>query len=304
MLPTFLQILRDKQAAALTAQAAARNAMQRLHSYVGVLNSEHSLLLKAAQEQQQSASLANRLAAGGQVTGALSQLDLLAASLQQQQQQMQQVQNEVGIAAPEQQQQHGMPMVNLAGLAAAAAAAATAVEPAGAVNAEQAGGDAGMGLGAGGELVVEPLVVQGVGGDAGIGAVDAALVGADDAARAIAAGRFVDALCAVDAAEPTELLPQQPQAEVHPAAVATQQELGSDCQELLHAAAAAAAPAALPVAQLAAPAAAPVAAMPDVEIQDAQLLGSLQELAAIAGMFTGADNNGAAAAAGGSPALI
>lgn len=304
MLPTFLQILRDKQAAALTAQAAARNAMQRLHSYVGVLNSEHSLLLKAAQEQQQSASLANRLAAGGQVTGALSQLDLLAASLQQQQQQMQQVQNEVGIAAPEQQQQHGMPMVNLAGLAAAAAAAATAVEPAGAVNAEQAGGDAGMGLGAGGELVVEPLVVQGVGGDAGIGAVDAALVGADDAARAIAAGRFVDALCAVDAAEPTELLPQQPEAEAHPAAVATQQELGSDCQELLHAAAAAAAPAALPVAQLAAPAAAPVAAMPDVEIQDAQLLGSLQELAAIAGMFTGADNNGAAATAGGSPALI
>lgn len=301
MLPTFLQILRDKQAAALTAQAAARNAMQRLHSYVGVLNSEHSLLLKAAQEQQQSASLANRLAAGGQVTGALSQLDLLAASLQQQQQQMQQVQNEVGIAAPEQQQQHGMPMVNLAGLAAAAAAAATAVEPAGAVNAEQAGGDAGMGLGAGGELVVEPLVVQGVGGDAGIGAVDAALVGADDAARAIAAGRFVDALCAVDAAEPTELLPQQPEAEAHPAAVAAQQELGSD-QELLHAAAAA--PAALPVAQLAAPAAAPVAAMPDVEIQDAQLLGSLQELAAIAGMFTGADNNGAAAAAGGSPALI
>jgi hypothetical protein len=295
-----LQILRDKQTAALTAQAAARNAMQRLHSYVGVLNSEHSLLLKAAQEQQQSASLANRLAAGGQVTGALSQLDLLAASLQQQQQQqMQQVQNEVGIAAPEQQQQHGMPMVNLAGLAAAAAAAATAVDPA--VESEQAGGDAGMGLGAGGELVVEPLVVQGVGGDAG--AVDAVLGGAVDDARAIAAGRFVDALCAVDAAEPTQLLPQQPQAEADTAAVATQQELGSDCHQLLHAAAVAA-PAALPVAQLAAPVAAPVAVMPDVEIQDAQLLGSLQELAAIAGMFTGADNNGAAAAAGGSPALI
>lgn len=297
----FLQILRDKQTAAGAAQAAARSAMQRLHSFVGELNAEHSLMLKAAQEQQ-PANLVSRLASSSAVGSSLTQLDILAASLQQQQQQqMQELQQEHAANARQQQQCMEQPEQedSLAGLAAAAVAAAAAAAAgqagvlAGAVMAEVY--DEGTeGVGAG-QLVVEPLVLQeGV----GAGAVDACV----DAADAMDAAD-VDAAAAVDAAgladaEPCEALVQQ-----HGAGfVDAQPELAQshELQMLQHAAAEALA------AQLAEAAEAddqmPLAD-DDVDLQDAQLLGSLQELAAIAGMVDYADNNGAAAMAG-SPAML
>jgi hypothetical protein len=299
----FLQILRDKQTAAAAAQAAARSAMQRLHSFVGELNAEHSLMLKAAQEQQ-PANLVSRLASSSAVGSSLTQLDILAASLQQQQQQQMQELQQEPVAEQAQQQQH-QPMEqpeqedSLAGLAAAAVAAAAAAGQAGvlagAVKAEVY--DEGVeGVGAG-QLVVEPLVVgEGVGAgavDACVDAMDAADVDAAAAAAAAVASAVDAAGLAAADAEPYEALAQQHDAGF----VATQPELA---QMLQHAAAEAMA------AQLAEAAAAddqmPLAD-DDVDLQDAQLLGSLQELAAIAGMVDYADNNGAAAVAG-SPAML
>jgi hypothetical protein len=317
----FLQILRDKQTAALAAQAAARAAMQRLHSYVGELNTEHGLIMKAAQEQQPS-SLASRL-------GPMSHMDMLAASLQQQQQaQAQQVQ-------PEPEQQEAYPMMmgredSLAGLAEVAAAAEAAAQREAEMGAikEEGGCEEPQGVSDGvhvaGGLMVMPLAVEGATGevcvDAGADVAEGAAVVVDAAAAAelAAAAPVVDAAgvssAAVDAvpAAPADALPQQHAA----AAVAdAQQQLAAGLQQQLQDAAAAVASASLTgsaavsavplLAQGAACAGTQQQAVSAQDVENAQLLGSLQELAAIAGMvgFTaGVDNNGVAAA--GSPAFV
>jgi hypothetical protein len=318
--PAFLlQILRDKQTAALAAQAAARAAMQRLHSYVGELNFEHGLIMKAAQEQQPS-SLASRLAAGGRLGAPMTHLDMLAASLQQQQQQQQAQQMQ-----PEGEQEAYAMMMDredsLAGLAEIAAAAEAAAQHEAQLGAlkEEGGCEEPQGVlggmdGAGG-LSVMPLAVDGAFGEVCVDA-DAAVGGADapeGAAVVDAAAAAADLVAAVPVVDAAGVFSTAVDAAPAPADALPMQQLAAGLQQQLHDTAAAVASASLagaaavgavPVlAQGAACAGTQQHAVSAQAVENAQLLGSLQELAAIAGMvgFTsGVDNNGVA----GSPALV
>lgn len=282
-LPCSPQILRDKQAAALAAQTAARAAMQHLHSFVGELNAQHGLMMKAAQEQQQQqqpAGLASQLTAGR--VSSLMHLDLLAASLQQQQQlqeQEQELDPEQQHAIAQQEQGDG-----LAGLAAAAAAAAqpdqleqhvATIEPVDACAAEQD----------------QPTIQGGVMDGQGVAATTTAAAAGD----VDASGAAVDASGAaagVDAvAGPFEACHD----------VGAQQSPSPNAQQLSQLSIPLA-PSTVVLPEVAAAAGVPTPE--ELEVQAAQLLGSFQELAAIAGLsnVTGADNNGVAMAA--SPAIL
>jgi len=260
--------------------------MQHLHSFVGELNAQHGLMMKAAQEQQQQpAGLASQLTAGR--VGSLMHLDLLAASLQQQQHQpLQEQEQELD---PE--QQHAIAQQDqgdgLAGLAAAAAAAAqpdqleqhiAKIEPIDACAAEQD------------QPTIQGGVMDGQGVVAGV-----------IAAATTAAAADVDAGAAVDASG----------AAAGVAAVAGPSEAFHDvgAQQIPSPAAQQLSQLSIPLAPstVVLPEAAAAAGVPtpeELEVQAAQLLGSFQELAAIAGLsnVTGADNNGVATAA--SPAFL
>lgn len=223
--------------------------------------------------------------------GSFSHLDLLAASLHQQHQQHQQQQQQ------HQQQQQQMvdlqdPQEALASLAAAAAAAAEPdVVVAAATAHVKAEPDAGT---AGGNDGVDAAA----GADAALGADagDAAAV-VVNAAAGDAAGADVDASGAAVQSQPAVGLLQPPQVETGCADVQGQGHQ--------HVSPPTAVPAVCGQQHQDAPAEASAAApaAEDLEAQAVQLLGSFQELAAIAGLSdsTGADNNGVAAA--GSPAL-